>query len=181
LSDPETKININLIGYRCSGKSSVGRQLAEVMSRPFVDADLIFVEQEGRSVAEFVAASGWPAFRQVESRILSDLCCKEEIVLATGGGVVLKSENRSFLKASGLNLWLQIKSETVLARWAADSRSAAQRPPLSFLTPADEISVGLKEREPFYREIADYIIPVDQLSIAEIVTRILRYYQDRRV
>ncbi len=181
MSDPETKININLIGYRCSGKSSVGRQLAKVLSRPFVDTDLIFVEQEGRSVAEFVAASGWPEFRQVESRILSDLCRKEGIVLATGGGVVLKSENRSLLNASGLNFWLQIEPETVFTRLAADFRSASQRPPLSSLSPADEISVGLKEREPFYREIADYIIPVDQLSIAEIVTRILRYYQDRRV
>ncbi|HIE07463.1 MAG TPA: shikimate kinase [Desulfarculaceae bacterium] len=181
MPDSETKININLIGYRCSGKSSVGRQLAEVMARPFVDADLIFVEQEGRSVTEFVAASGWPEFRQVESRILGELCRKEEIVLATGGGVVLKSENRFLLKESGLNFWLQIEPETVFTRLAADSQSASQRPPLSSLSPADEISVGLKEREPFYREIADYIIPVDQLSIAEIVTRILRYYQERRV
>ena len=173
--------NINLIGYRCSGKSSVGRQLAEVLRRPFVDADLVFVEQEACSVADFVAASGWPEFRRVESRILSRLCRKQKIVLATGGGVVLESENRRCLKESGLNFWLQIEPETVLSRLTADAQSTSQRPPLSSLAPAAEISAALKEREPFYREIADYEIPVDKLSVAEIVTRILYYYRDRRV
>jgi shikimate kinase len=173
--------NINLIGYRCSSKSSVGRQLAEVLQRPFVDADLVFVEQETRSVADFVAVSGWPEFRRLESSILSRLCRKQKIVLATGGGVVLESENRRHLKASGLNLWLQIEPETVLSRLTADAQSMSQRPPLSTLSPADEISATLKERESFYREIADYEISVDKLSVAEIVTRILHYYRDRSI
>ena len=173
--------NINLIGYRCSGKSAVGRQLAKELKRYFVDADLVFVEREAMSVAEFVAKSGWDEFRRLESRILSDLCYRDKIVLATGGGVILESVNRRLLKESGINFWLQVEPETVLSRLENDPQSSSLRPPLSSLDLAAEISATIKEREPFYREVADYVMAVDKLSVAEIVAGILRQYQERRV
>lgn len=172
--------NINLIGYRCSGKSSVGRQLAAALQLVFVDADAVFMEQTTISITEFVAKDGWHRFRQVESRILSDICQKENIVLATGGGVVLDLNNRRLLRESGLNFWLRIDQETILNRLQADSSSATQRPPLSLLNLADEISAGLREREPFYRELADHIIAVDKLSVAEVVAELLSEYRNRR-
>ena len=170
--------NINLIGYRCSGKSSVGMKLAEVLRRPFVDADAVFIEQTAVSITDFVAKSGWDEFRKVESQILLDLCKRDSIVLATGGGVVLKPDNRRVLQASGVNFWLQVSQKTVFARLTADSASASQRPALSSLCLADEIALGLKEREPLYREVAEHSIVVDDLSVDEIAAQILSQYRN---
>ncbi len=164
--------NIHLIGYRCSGKTAVGRQLAEVLARSFFDADAVFSERAALSITDFVAESGWSAFRRLESQILSELARKEKIILATGGGVVLNPENRRLLKAGGINFWLQVKPETVFARLTADAMSAVQRPALSSLNLKEEIELGLKEREPFYREVADYTVAVDDLTAAEIAGRI---------
>ncbi len=165
--------NIHLIGYRCSGKTSAGRQLAEVLERSFFDADAVFSERSALSITDFVAESGWSEFRRLESQILRELAQKESIILATGGGVVLNPENRRMLKAGGINFWLQVKPETVFERLTADAMTAAQRPALRSLSLEEEIESGLKEREPFYREVADCSIAVDDLSVAEIVERIL--------
>ncbi|RLB74748.1 MAG: shikimate kinase [Deltaproteobacteria bacterium] len=173
--------NINLIGYRCCGKSSVGMKLAEVLRRPFVDADAAFIEHTTVSIIDFVAKSGWDEFRKVESQILLDLCKRENIILATGGGVVLNPDNRRVLQVSGVNFWMQIRQETVFTRLTTDSVSATQRPSLSSLSLDDEIALGLKEREPFYREVADHSIVVDDLSVDEIAAQILSQYCGGRV
>lgn len=169
--------NINLIGYRCSGKSAVGRKLAAVLPLSFVDADAVFTKQTTMSITDFVEKFGWAEFRRIESRVLNDLCQQENIVLATGGGAVLSAQNRRILRVSGINFWLQVYPETVLARVVADTVSATQRPSLSSLSLADEIATGLKEREPFYREVADYAINADNLNVSEIVEQILFQYK----
>ena len=165
--------NINLVGYRGCGKSAVGRKLAEVLRRPFVDSDAVIVERVGLSIAEYVTESGWERFRLLESEVLGDCCQKDEVVLATGGGVVLVLENRFFLKKSGITIWLQASSETILERLNHDPQSPFLRPPLSSLSQADEILTGIKEREPLYRELADYVIVVDRQSVEEIVQQIV--------
>ena len=165
--------NINLIGYRGCGKSAVGRKLAEVLRRPFVDSDAVIVERVGISIAEYVAESGWERFRLLESEVLRACCQKDEVVLATGGGVVLVRENRSLLQKSGITLWLQASSETILERLEHDPQSPSLRPPLSSLGRVDEILTGLKEREPLYRELADFIIVVDEQSVDAIVQQIV--------
>ena len=166
--------NINLIGYRGCGKSAVGRKLAEALRSPFVDSDAVFVEWSGFSIAEFVAKSGWESFRRLETDILIDCCQQNEIVLATGGGVVLAPENRSLLQKNGITLWLQASPETILTRLKNDPQSSSLRPPLSSLARADEIKIGLKEREPLYRDLADFMIPVDQYEVDEVVSRIVK-------
>ncbi|MCD6533323.1 MAG: shikimate kinase AroL [Deltaproteobacteria bacterium] len=165
--------NINLIGYRGCGKSAVGRKLAGVLRRSFVDSDAVIVERVGLSIAEYVAESGWERFRLLESEVLRDCCHKDEVVLATGGGVVLVRENRSLLKKSGITMWLQASSETIQKRLNHDPQSSSLRPPLSSLSQADEILTGLKEREPLYRELADFIIEVDEQSVNAIVQQIV--------
>ena len=166
--------NINLIGYRGCGKSAVGRKLAEILQRPFVDSDAVFVERAGLSIADFVAKSGWESFRRLETDILIDCCQQNEIVLATGGGVVLAPENRSLLQKNGITLWLQASPETILTRLKNDPQSSFLRPPLSSLDLADEIKIGLKEREPLYRELANFIISVDPYGVYEIVSQIVK-------
>ncbi|MCK5681582.1 shikimate kinase [bacterium] len=173
--------NLNLVGYRCSGKSSVGRKLADTLQLPFVDADIVFVEQTEMTITEFVAKFGWHKFRCIESEILNTLCLKESIVLATGGGVVLDPGNCKLLHESGICFWLRVVKETVFSRLKADSMSTGQRPALSSLNLADEISAGFKEREPFYREIADHTISADKLSVAEIAEQIVSELRTRGV
>ena len=166
--------NINLIGYRGCGKTAVGRNLAEVLQRPFVDSDVVIVERAKVSITEFVAKWGWERFRWLEAEVISDYCQQNEIVLATGGGAVLARENRRLLQKSGITFWLQASPETTLERLDSDPQSSILRPPLSTLDRADEIQTGLKEREPFYRELADYIVPVDQRNVNEIVQQIVK-------
>ena len=166
--------NINLVGYRGCGKTAVGRKLAEVLQRPFVDSDSVIVERAAVSIAELVAKSGWERFRRLEAEVIRDCCQKNEIVLATGGGVVLAPENRTLLQENGITLWLQASPETILGRLESDPQSSALRPPLSSLDLVDEIIAGLKEREPLYRELADFIISVDRQSVDEIVQQIVK-------
>lgn len=160
--------NLNLVGYRGCGKTAVGLKLAELLRRPFVDSDALIVERIKVSIAEFVKNSGWDLFRQLEAEILKDCCQENKVVLATGGGVVLARENRTLLKNSGITVWLQATSETTLKRLSEDPESSSSRPPLSSLNLKDEIIFGLKEREPLYREVADFIIPVESKSVEEI-------------
>ena len=166
--------NINLIGYRGCGKTAVGRKLAEVLQRPFVDSDAVIVERAAVSVAEFVAKSGWARFRRFEAEIIRDCCQQDEIILATGGGAVLACENRRLLQKSGVTFWLQASPDTILERLDNDPQSPFLRPPLSSLGRVDEILTGLKERESFYRELADFMIPVDRQSVDEIVQQIVK-------
>ena len=170
--------NINLIGYRGCGKTAVGRKLAEVLQRPFVDSDAVIVERAAASIAEFVAKSGWERFRRLESEVLRDCCQKDGVVLATGGGVVLARENRRLLQKNGVTFWLQASPDTILERLESDPQSLVLRPPLSSFDLADEIQVGLKEREPLYRELADFMIPVDLKNVDEIVQQIVKILEE---
>ena len=173
--------NINLVGYRGSGKTAVGRKLAEVLRRSFVDSDAVIVERAAVPIAEFVAKWGWKCFRRLETEVVRDCCQQDEVVLATGGGAVLASENRCLLQKSGIILWLQASNETILERLDNDPQSQSLRPPLSSLDRGDEILVGLKEREPLYRELADFIVPVDQQSVDEIVHRIVKILDGNKI
>ncbi len=170
--------NLYLIGYRGSGKSSVGRLVAAGLQRPFLDADALLCARAGCSIAEFVAARGWAAFRRLESKILHEISGRSGLVFATGGGVILEPENRRRLAATGRVIWLEVGYAETVRRLAADADNAGQRPPLSAPAAADPcagIARDLREREPLYREIADFRIVVDGLALDEIVARILRY------
>ena len=165
--------NIYLVGYRGSGKSTVGRQLAAGLDRPFFDADEVFSDKAGRTIAEFVEEHGWEEFRRRESAILKELSRRQQIVLATGGGIVLDPENRSLMRSSGLVVWLKAGFKETFDRLFRDAAGPAQRPPLeNGLSPREEIDRGLKEREPLYREVADLTVAVDRRPPAEIVAEI---------
>ncbi|HDS17282.1 MAG TPA: shikimate kinase AroL [Proteobacteria bacterium] len=172
--------NLYLIGYRAAGKSVVGRKLAATLGLPFQDSDLLLVERAGLSISAFVENFGWAAFRKLESEILKECDASAAMVLATGGGMVLDSDNRAFLRSRGRVIWLKAGPEVISTRLALDSQTAGFRPPLTALSPAEEIRRGLVEREPLYREIAHYVIEVERLSPDAIVARIVDYLQKNR-
>jgi len=148
---------IYLIGPRASGKTTLGRRLAERLGRPFVDLDAVFLTRHGESIAELVAREGWDAFRLAEAAILADVAATPGQVVATGGGAVLMPENREIL-SKGLVFYLHASPERLAERLLADVNEA-QRPKLTELGLKEEILATLAEREPLYLACAHANLP----------------------
>lgn len=173
LADDRT---IYLIGPRASGKTTLGRRLAERLSRPFVDLDAMFLERTGETIADLVAREGWDAFRRTEAAILAEVGAVPGQVVATGGGAVLLPENREIL-AKGLVLYLQAAPERLAERLLADMNEA-QRPKLTAMGLTDEIVATLREREPLYLACAHAVLPErDQDELLTYALRMLAMWQ----
>lgn len=161
--------NLFLIGPMGAGKSSIGRRLAEHFGMPCIDLDGFVEERTGASVATIFEIEGEDGFRQRESAALAELCVREGIVLATGGGAVLVPANRTLLRDRGFVLWLETGIEQQLQRLARDRK----RP---LLMDAPERRVRLTQlaevRDPLYRELADLVVESAGESCAHAVSRI---------
>ncbi len=120
-----------LIGYRATGKTSVGAELARRLHRPFVDLDQVLVAEAGRSVVEIVAQGGWEEFRRREKDLVERYRHSRGQVLATGGGVVMDPENVRALRENGFIIWLTADPATLQARLDADRPRDAFRPSLT--------------------------------------------------
>lgn len=149
--------HIFLIGARASGKTTLGRQLAEHLNLPFVDMDQAIEKALGTTIAEFVRGSGWEAFRAAESDVLAELCATPDKVVATGGGVVLAQENRELLHTCGLCIYLQARAAVLLER-LREAPLHGQRPPLTALPLEQELEKTLEERHPLYSASADVFL-----------------------
>jgi shikimate kinase len=166
---------IFLIGARASGKSTLGRLLAETLQLAFADTDQHIHAASGMEVDELVARSGWPAFRARESAVLRE-CAQPRTVVATGGGMVLDPRNREFMRAAGTAFFLDVPAP-ILASRLAETPLAAQRPSLTGLPPAEEIPHVLAEREPLYRATAHHTVnaarPLPELAreLADIISQ----------
>lgn len=166
------KHGIALVGFRGVGKSTVGRLLAARTGWSFLDMDALLVESFGRDISEWVGEHGWDAFREEESKLLATLALRKNLVLATGGGVILRCENREALKKNLFVAWLHATPETTLARLREDPQSPGLRPALTSLPLKEEIERVLIERLPLYRESADQEFPTDDASPDELATLI---------
>jgi len=151
-------MNIILIGYRCTGKTSVGRGISERLGIPFYDTDELIKEHTGKTIKEIVDEGGWQAFRTEEKAVIRGLPSSEDAVISVGGGAVMDTENREALKRGGLFLWLTADVGAIVERMRDDRRGDEQRPPLSSDGLEREISETLKQRTPIYRQLADFTI-----------------------
>jgi len=159
-------MNVVLIGYRGTGKSTVGKVLAARLGRELVSTDREIVRRAGRSIPEIVAEHGWEYFRNLESDVCRDLGGRDNLVIDTGGGAILRPQNVDVFKQHGTLFWLTATVETIVGRIGNDS----QRPSLTGTkTFVEEIQEVLEERTPKYQAAADYIIPTDGRSIDELV------------
>jgi shikimate kinase len=161
---------IILVGFRATGKSSVGRLLAEHLGVAFIDMDAVLTERHGE-ISSQVDAHGWDWFRAREKELLAELAVLEEGVIATGGGAVLHRELWPDLRKSGLVVWLTSTLELICQRLSLDPASSSQRPSLTGRDIRQETAAVLAEREPLYRAVADLIVdsnrPVPEVA-AEI-------------
>jgi len=164
-----------LIGYRGTGKSTVGRILAEELGRPFLDSDRKIEALSGRSIRSIFAESGEPAFRDWEERALAELTGESlGAILATGGGAVLREANRRRLRGFGFVAWLTADPEELARRLEADGAGLAARPALTTAGTLQEITQVLEARSPLYADLADAVIPTDRKVPREVAEAILK-------
>ena len=165
-------MNIVLIGYRGTGKSSVARVLAARLRRELVSTDGEIVRRAGRSVPEIVAQQGLEHFRDLESEVCQDFANRDQLVIDTGGGAILRQKNVEALKRNGKIFWLTASVESIAAR----IRNDTQRPSLTGIKSfTEEIEDVLRERMPKYQAAADTLIPTDNRSIDLVAQAILSH------
>jgi shikimate kinase len=169
------KTNIALIGFRASGKSLVGKLLAEELGLSFADMDALLVSSFGMGIDRWVHAQGWESFRQTESELLERLAREHGVVVATGGGVVLSASNRELLKNRFLVVWLKASPETTYLRMLGDPDSRTNRPAFTSLPLRDEIRQILVERSALYEETAAITLETDDELPERLVLAIRRH------
>jgi shikimate kinase len=161
--------NIFLVGMMGAGKSTVGRQLAKRLGRPFHDSDQEIESRTGVRIVVIFDIEGEAGFRRRESEELQRLAAMENIVLATGGGVVLSSENRALLKDRGLVIYLHAQPRDLWHR----TRQDKSRPLLRGADPRARIEELYHARDALYREVADVVVETGRQSVGALVNHLL--------
>ena len=168
-------MNLVLIGYRGSGKTTVGRLLAERLGYGFVDLDEQIVARAGQTIKAIFEQHGEPHFRDLETATLAEAATLQDHVLSLGGGAVLREENRRHLASSRHRvIYLRADPVELLRRIRADVATAANRPNLTPLAGGlEEITQLLAVREPIYRSMAHHEVDVTARPPAEVVDFLL--------
>jgi len=166
-------MNLVLIGYRATGKTTLARLLAQRLGWDWIDADVEIERRAGKSIARIFAEEGEPAFRDLEAQVIGDLCCRQHLVLAAGGGAPLRPASREAMRRSGTVVWLKARAETVHRRMSGDATTASRRPNLTDKNPLDEIRHLMAVREPVYRQTAHLEIDTEGRTPDELAAEIL--------
>ena len=173
----ETLPNIYLVGPMGAGKTTVGRHLAELLGRDFIDSDHEIERKTGATIPWIFEKEGELGFRQRESNVLNELTARPALFLATGGGAVTAPENRKFLKQRGIVVYLYTPVELQLQRTFRDKN----RPLLQVENPEQKLRELLTARAPLYREVAHHIIETNQGAARDLAQRILQIILSRSV
>lgn len=168
------EMNVVLIGYRCSGKTAVGKTLARGLRRGFFDTDELIEETAGDSIETLVSRKGWDHFRVVEKRLIAEVSKKQNVIIATGGGVVMDDDNVRNLKHDAWVVWLKGDVEILRERMAEEQKSGRIRPSLTRAGSLDEIMEVLRLRDPLYQMAAEHTVDTGNLSVAEVAALIMR-------
>ena len=166
-------MHITLIGYRATGKTTLARLLAERLAVDWVDADVEIERVAGKPIRAIFADDGEPAFRDIEAAVIADLCRRNNLVLAAGGGAPLREESRRAMNAAGKVVWLKASPETIHRRMTGDTTTPDRRPSLTDRGPLEEIEHLLQQRSPVYREAADVEIDTEGKTPEQLIEEIL--------
>ncbi|WP_319549438.1 shikimate kinase [Desulfogranum marinum] len=165
--------SILLTGFRATGKSLIGRLLAERLGYRFVDTDHELCRRTKQSVEEIVAERGWQGFRMLERALLQEMAGQQKIVLAVGGGAIEHEDIWQLLRAHYFIIWLQADKKTILSRMAADDKTSTQRPALTSQNLEDEIEEILARRSPLYASGSDMAVDTATGAPKQLVEQIL--------
>lgn len=172
LSQP---INVALIGYRGTGKSTVARLVAARLGWEWHDADAEIERRAGKSIRQIFDDEGEPVFRDWETAVVRDLAQRERCVLALGGGAVVREQNRAFL-AGSIVVWLRAEPATLARRIAGDASTTDRRPNLTAHGGVEEIERLMAAREPIYHGLARHAVETEGKSpdeVADIIFRLI--------
>jgi shikimate kinase len=171
VNQPRHIHNLALVGFMGTGKSSVGRIIADALQFEFVDTDVLIEAQSGQTVSDIFAKAGEPVFRQLEEQIVGQLVSRQKIVISTGGGLVMNPCNLTSLKTHALVICLWASAETIWER----VRSQTHRPLLQTPDPLAKIQQMLAERGPIYRK-ADVLIHTGLRSPREVALQVVHQF-----
>lgn len=164
------KRNIFLVGPMGAGKSTIGRQLAQQLGMEFIDSDAEIEERAGADISWIFDIEGEEGFRKREERIINELTQKQGIVLSTGGGAVLSKDNRNYLSARGIVIYLETTVDKQFERTQRDKK----RPLLQGVEDPRKVLEDLaKIRNPLYEEVADITLPTDEQSAKLMANQII--------
>jgi len=166
-------MNLTLIGYRATGKTTLARLLAERLGWGWIDADVEIERVAGKTIARIFAEDGEPAFRDIEAGVIAELAGRPNLVIAAGGGAPLREASRRAIRAHGRVVWLRASPETIHARMIGDATTASRRPNLTDRGPLDEIRHLLSAREPAYRAAAHLAVDTEGKPPEALVEEIL--------
>ena len=173
-------MNVFLIGYRGTGKTTVAELIAAELHSKWVDTDVVVEQRAGLTIAEIFSKHGEPWFRQLETRVLRDLIQEDQYIFALGGGIVLQDKNRAMIEGKGMVVWLKAFAETIANRIDQDSSSISKRPNLTKSGGFTEIHQLLKQRIPTYRACADYEVDTEGKTPEQVAREIVDQIQSKR-
>jgi shikimate kinase len=162
-------VNLVLVGYRGTGKSSIAQHLGRKLHFEVVSLDAEIVRSAGASVPEIVAAHGWDHFRDLEESMCRTWGAREGLVIDCGGGVVEREANLESLRTNGLIFWLKASTATIVSRIGGDSQRPSLTGTKSFTEEVEEV---LTRRAPLYRRFARHEIDTDGRWVEEIASEI---------
>ncbi len=163
-------MNVVLIGYRGTGKSTVGKVIAARLGCELLSTDAEIVKSAGQTIPQIVEQHGWEYFRDLETKMCQGLAGKDGLVLDTGGGAILRPQNVDMLKRTGKLFWLTASVETIAKRIGSDTQRPSLTGTKSFI---DEIQDVLRERAPKYQAAADHVIETEGKSVSQVADEIL--------
>ena len=162
-------MNIALVGMPGCGKSTVGRHLARQLGLRFLDCDTEIERRIGMPIRDYFAAHGEPAFRDVEQAVVRDLSGEAGVLLATGGGAVLRQANREALHGHCRVFYLRSTPEDLFRRLRHDT----QRPLLQVADPLQRLRELFRERDPLYRRVAHFVVETARPSVSGLANMVL--------
>jgi len=167
--------NLALIGFMGTGKSSVGRLVADALHFTFLDTDDVIIGRAGKSIADIFEQNGEPAFRELERGLVEELTQRKKTVISTGGGLPVNEVNLTRLKSHALVICLWASPEKIWTRVSGQTH----RPLLREADPLAKIRKLLAEREPYYRQ-ADVLLNTDFRSVREVAGQVLHQFHMAR-
>ena len=160
---------LSLVGLPGSGKTTVGRQLARRLRLPFVDSDHAIEERLGCSIREFFEREGESKFRDIEEEVIDILTQSDDSIVSTGGGAVLRENNRVHLRERGKVIYLKSTPEELFRRLRHDSN----RPLLQVADPMGRLRDLFEQRDPLYREVSHFVMETGRPSVSTLVNMIM--------
>lgn len=165
--------NIFLIGPMGAGKTTVGRQLSEVLRMEFIDSDHEIQRRTGVDIPTIFEFEGEEGFRNREQAVIDELTAREGIILATGGGAVLRDVNRQHLSSRGTVVYLQCTPEQQYERTHRDKN----RPLLQTEDPLEKLRTLMQVRDPLYRQTADMVVSTEGRNTQAVVREIIKHFE----